>query len=405
MRHTEPNMQCGAGRRALHRLFAAAAAVAASTAGAVAQDLPIPFIPNHVVTSTVPKNGDTNPYGVAFVPSNFPTGGAIDPFDVLVSNFNNSAAKHSLQGTGTTIIKYTPNTSGAIAPPTTATVFFQSMKAGVTGLDTGLAVLQKGFVLCAFLPSIDGTFKTHKPGGILVLDSTGKVVNTFPGSNTSTTLNSPWDMTVFDQGTTALAFVSNVGNANNKGFVSRLDLSVSSSNVKLLKATTIASGYKAQPNSVGFVTGPTGLVYVPAKDILYVASTLDNAIFAVPNAAHAAGSRGKGTMVFSDKTVLFGPLALAMAGNGDLITANSDLPGLPVTPDPTHPSEYVEFTKNGTKSGTFVSQFNIDVAQGGAFGIAVGVSAGAPRLAVVDDTVPNLTIFTGLTPSINGAER
>ena len=47
-----------------------------------------------------------------------------------------------------------------------------------------------------------------------------------------------------------------------------------------------------------------------------------------------------------------------------------------------------------------------DVGQGGAFGFAVGATAdGAPRLAVVDDTVPNLTIFTGLTPSINGAER
>jgi hypothetical protein len=395
MRHTEPNRLCGARRRALHRLFAAAAALAASTAGAAAQ---IPFIPNNIVTSTVPANGDTNPYGVAFVPSNFPPGGTIAPFDILVSNFNNSTALGSKQGTGTTIIKYTPNPGGPIAPPNTATVFFQSKDKNVTGLDTGLAVLQKGLVLCAFLPSKDGTFATHSPGGILVLNSKGAVVNTIPASST-TTINSPWDMTVFDQGTTALAFVSNVANAKNNGFVTRLNLAVSSTNVKLLSATKIATNYLAVPNSVGFVTGPTGLVYNPGTDVLYVASTLDNAVYAVLHAGHSVGSVVKGIKIFSDATVLFGPLGMAKAPNGNLIAANSDLTA---NSDPKHPSEYVEFTKRGR----FVSQFNIDVNQGGAFGIAVEtIGDGAPRLAVVDNNGPNLNIFTGLTPSINGAAR
>ena len=90
---------------------------------------------------------------------------------------------------------------------------------------------------------------------------------------------------------------------------------------------------------------------------------------------------------------------MAQAPNGNLIAANSDLT---TNADLTHPSEYVEFTT----SGSFVSQFNIDVNQGGAFGIAVGATAdGAHRLAVVDDNVPDLNIFTGLPPSINGAER
>jgi hypothetical protein len=406
MRHTEPNMQSGAGRQAIHRLFAAAV-LAASTAGAAAQAPPIPFVPNNVVTSTVPANGDFNPYGVAFVPANFPTGGTIAPFDILVSNFDslNFKNKGKLPGTGTTIIKYTPNTTGGIAPNGKATVFFQSTRSSVTGLDAGLAVLQNGFVLCAFVPSTDGYFDTHMPGGILVLDKSGNLVTTILASP-KTGINSPWDMTVFDQGTTALAFVSNVGFANNGGFVSRLDLSVSSGNVKLLSATIIASGYMAQPNPVGFVTGPTGLVYDPTTDILYVASTLDNAVFAVKQAGHRGGSGGPGIMIFNDTKVLFGPLGLAQAANGDLITANSDLPGLPVSPDPAHPSEYVEFTKNGTQPSSFVSQFNIDVVPGAAFGIAVGATAdGAPRLAVVDDNVPNLNIFTGLTPSLNRTAR
>ncbi|MGH9453907.1 MAG: hypothetical protein ACRD2O_08060, partial [Terriglobia bacterium] len=58
-----------------------------------------PFLPTQVRSaSTIPSNGDVNPYGVAFVPAQFPTGGTATPGNILVSNFNNSA---NLQGTGT----------------------------------------------------------------------------------------------------------------------------------------------------------------------------------------------------------------------------------------------------------------------------------------------------------------
>src|ERR1039457_6339543 len=51
------------------------------------------FLPSPVRTaSTVPPNGDVNPYGVAFVPNNFMTGsGKLRLGDILISNFNNSA--------------------------------------------------------------------------------------------------------------------------------------------------------------------------------------------------------------------------------------------------------------------------------------------------------------------------
>jgi hypothetical protein len=55
-----------------------------------------------VVASTVPANGDVNPYGVAVSPKSF---GKIHTGDILVSNFNNSA---NLQGPGTTIVDITP---------------------------------------------------------------------------------------------------------------------------------------------------------------------------------------------------------------------------------------------------------------------------------------------------------
>ena len=58
--------------------------------------------PIKVVASTVPSNGDVNPYGVAFVPT---TTGSLTQGNILVSNFNNSA---NLQGTGTTIVQISP---------------------------------------------------------------------------------------------------------------------------------------------------------------------------------------------------------------------------------------------------------------------------------------------------------
>src|SRR5690349_21279000 len=55
------------------------------------------------VASTVPANGDLNPYGVAVVPV---SAGNLHRGHVLVSNFNNSA---NLQGTGTTIVDISPD--------------------------------------------------------------------------------------------------------------------------------------------------------------------------------------------------------------------------------------------------------------------------------------------------------
>src|SRR6516225_6375524 len=59
-----------------------------------------PFLPLQV--STVPSNGDTTPYGLAFVPE----GDAISTGKLLVSNFNSS----STAGQGTTIITVNPKT-------------------------------------------------------------------------------------------------------------------------------------------------------------------------------------------------------------------------------------------------------------------------------------------------------
>ena len=338
-----------------------------------------PFLPKTVVTSTVPENGDVNPYGVAIVPPGFPTDGTIAPGDVLVSNFNNS---DGLQGTGTTIIKYTPN-NGVVSPAGQAVEFF---KGSVPGLTTALGVLKRGFVLVGSVSTTDGKFDTIQAGPLLFLDRNGNVI---PPSPFTTKLDGPWDLTIDDEFDHAKVFVSNVLN----GTVTRLDLAITASTITVNAATVIASGYTSKENDAALVLGPTGLAYDPQADVLFIASTADNMIFAVSKAGTRTGPSGRGAIVFKDDH-LRGPLALVFAPNGDLLTANGDA----VNDDPTQPSEIVEFTR----TGGFVRQFNVDAAEGGAFGIDVASVGDLVRFAFVDDNAVDLTVTDRKPPAQQG---
>jgi len=92
-------------------------------------------------------------------------------------------------------------------------------------------------------------------------------------------------------------------------------------------------------------------------------------------------------MIYHDNTHLHGPLALALAPNGHLVTANGDA----VNPDPQQPSEIVEFTVDGQ----FVAQLSVDAVQGSAFGLAFGLdSKGHLQFAAVDDNTNTATVWT-----------
>jgi hypothetical protein len=318
------------------------------------------------IVSTVPANGDVNPYGVAFVPNGFPKSGSLEPGDFLVSNFNNSA---NLQGTGTTIVK--------VAPTGEISVFFQG-KAGL-GLTTALGVLKRGFVLVGNLPTTDGTSNTVQQGSLLILNSTGAMVSNL--SDTSL-LDGPWDLAIHDDGSHPQVFVSNVLN----GTLTRLDLSISDTAVTVSSSTRIASGYTHRFDPAALVIGPTGLAYDTDHDVLYVASTGDNKVFAIDHARAASKDAGTGRVVYTDDVHLHGPLGLALAPNGHLITANGDAINAGGMQN-----ELVEFTAGGQ----FVAQFQVDSgAAGGAFGLAFGRSRGEVRFAAVDDVQNTLDIWT-----------
>src|SRR6202140_2385505 len=260
------------------------------------------FLPGPVrAVSTVPGNGDGNPYGVAFVPPEFPTGGTINPGDILISNFNSSA---NLQGTGTTLVDVPP----------AAPVFQYFGGTAPLGLSTALNVLQKGFVLVGNFPSPDGTCGSASAGSILVIDKNGHVVSTITDR-----VQGPWDSAVFDEGGTAKLFVANALN----GAVVRYDLNISNSGVAVKKATQIASGYLHNCDPVTFVDAPTGLVYAPSKNVLYVASSADNAVYAVSDAADRTHDGRIGTLIYEDPKHLHGALGWAMSQHGLLLVTTT----------------------------------------------------------------------------------
>jgi hypothetical protein len=329
----------------------------------------VPTTAQKSASTTDPASGDQNPYGVAFIPSNFVKDGPLKRGDIIVSNFNDPA---NLQGTGTSIVRVTPGG--------TSTLFART--AAGTGLTTALGVLSNRFIVVGSLPSTDGTAATATAGSILLLDRFGNTLSTF---SDPTLVNGPWDLTVVNHGTRAASiYVANVLS----GTISRIDVKIPAhgSNVTITSATQIASGYAHRPDPAAFLLGPTGLAYDAKHDTLYVASTADNEIFAVNKASKIQSGTGTGSVVYADQAHLHGPLGLAFAPNGDLITANGDA----INTDANQSSELVEFTRKGK----FVAQLQVNPTADAAFGLAVSSTEEGARLAAVDDILNQLHIYT-----------
>lgn len=192
----------------------------------------------------------------------------------------------------------------------------------------------------------------------------------------------PWDFTVQDNGNSVKVFVSNVLT----GTVSRLGLSLDGSVFVVRNAVVIASGYIHRPDPATFEVGPTGLAYDARNEILYVASTGDNEVFAVRNAGTENGSHGRGILIYADQVHLHGALAMVLAPDGHLLVSNSD----GINPDPNQPSEIVELTVRGN----FIGEVSVDPAEGGAFGLnIVKVADDVVRFAAVDDNANTITLW------------
>lgn len=274
-----------------------------------------------LVASTVPGNGDVNPYGTVVVPASM---GDLVQGDVLVSNFNNSK---NLQGTGTTIVEISPRGAMHVFAHINADRLPGPCPGGV-GLTTALAVTSSGWVFVGSLPTTNGMSGTAKAGCILVLNRNGQVAETFSGSP----INGPWDMTSFEQGQHVALFVTNVlngtvaghGSVVNRGTVVRIDLNVSTGMMpKVMGMTIIGSGFSERTDPGALVIGPTGVGLMPNCDALFVADSLNNRIAAIMNPMTRMGSAGTGHTVTMGGA-LNDPLGLTVTPAGDILTVNGN---------------------------------------------------------------------------------
>jgi len=280
------------------------------------------------MSSTVPSNGDVNPYGVFRIER---TVGKLTRGNILVSNFNNNA---NLQGTGTTLVQISPSGSFSLFAQIDPNTLPGSCPGGV-GLTTALVVLRSGWVVVGSLPTTDGTANTAQAGCLIVLDRNGNVVETL----TDAQINGPWDMMVFDEtgdkGTLKRAdlFVTNVldgtvaggGNIVNEGTVLRIVLDVSSSGAMptMKSLTVIGSTFAERTDPAALVIGPTGLALSKNNKTLYVADSLNNRIAAISDPLRRTTSADTGTTISSGGQ-LNDPLGMTLAINGDILTVDGN---------------------------------------------------------------------------------
>jgi hypothetical protein len=304
------------------------------------------------VGTTVPANGDVNPYGIANVPSSV---GSLVHGDILISNFNDS---ENLQGTGTTIVQESPSGHLSLFASIDAAKLPGPCPGGV-GLSTALAILPGGFVVVGSLPTTDGSAATAQAGCLIVLNSAGHVVKTISGGP----INGPWDLTAVSNGPFSTLFVTNVLNGTvasgetptDEGTVVRIDLvSLFGRAPVVTSERVIATGFPERTDEAALVIGPTGDA-LGMEGTLYVADTLGNRIAAVPGAMFRQMPLGNAGITVAKGGYLNNPLGLTMAPNGDILTANGN------------DGNIVETTPLGAE----FQPFETEAGGGGLFGLTV----------------------------------
>jgi len=301
-----------------------------STSSAASAQSPsaAPFLPSlgRIVAggSTVPANGDVNPYGIAVVPA---SSGKLVKGSVLVSNFNDKA---NVQGTGTTLVELAPNRKQTLLAKVGSLPSGQSCPGGI-GLGTALAILPGGWVVVGSIPAAgpSGAPASANPTGcLIVLNSAGQVVETWSNPD----INGPWDLTTSVQGSSAAIFVSNVltrppGTTtvppSGSCTVVRINVTLGAGMPQMTGATVVGTGFAWQVNHATFMLGPTGLA-VGGNGTLYVAQTLGNHITAIPDALTRTAPIADGTSTLTSGGRLDAPLGMTLAPNGDVIAVNGN---------------------------------------------------------------------------------
>jgi hypothetical protein len=348
---------CGGSSTSSTSSSTATSAPAATTGSATTAAFLAPAKTVSMVASTVPANGDVNPYGLALLPT---TTGKLQAGNLLISNFNDKANN---QGTGTTIVQISPAGKQSLFATVSASSLPGSCPGGV-GLTYALSVLPGGYVVVGSLPTTNGKSATAQFGCLIVLDSNGKPVSTIAGHN----IEGPWGMTSVTQGNRTTLFVSNVLNGGaakgvhtiNNSTVLRIRLQTEpGSPPKVLEETVIANKIPWRNDPTALVIGPTG-VALAQDGTLYLADTLSNRIAAIPQALTRTTPVADGTTV-SQGGLLKQPLGLTLAPNGNILTTNGG-DGNIVETTPAGMQVIAQTADKKTGAGTL---FGLVVAPGG----------------------------------------
>ena len=312
------------------------------------------------IGSTVPANGEQNPYGLDVAKTD---AGKLEAGDLVVCDFNNAA---NVQGTGSTII--------ALHPHPGATTRFVAQDPSLLGC-TALALAPSDFIWAAAFAANDNPI--FSPGGSLV----------------TTLAGGPW------HGPFGQAFSPHSGPFGSAAFYesNASDGSIVRINLPSFTFDVIVRGLPVNGGVPGSILGPSGLQYEKKHDRLYIVDGTNNALYALCHVSTipAGGITVTGGTTFSGPfkhraRVVFsgpplnGPISSALLANGHLVLGN--------TLDPTGKNLMVELTPHGR----VLDVKNVDTGAAGAlFGmVATGRDVDDTKLYFNDDNDNTVKVLT-----------
>ncbi len=316
------------------------------------------------IGSTVPANGDQNPYGLDVAKA---TAGKIQRGDLVVCNFNDSA---NVQGTGTTIV--------ALHPHPGSTSLLVAQDPSLLGC-TEVALSPNDVIWASAFAANDNPLVS--PGGV--------VLTTLPGGP----WHGPFGQTFAPHATpfgSASFYESNASD----GSIVRININPGPT----FTFDVIATGFPVNNGVPGSILGPSGLQYDEKHDRLYIVDGTNNALYAFRHVSTIpAGGitiSGGGTtfsgpfhrrvrLIFSGAP-LNGPISSALFSNGHLALGN--------TLDPNGKNLMVEIAP----CGRVLDVKNVDTGVAGAiFGmVATGRDLDDTKLYFNDDNANAVEVLT-----------
>lgn len=284
--------------------------------------------------------GDTNPYGLAIVPSTVTnttaisgTSTVISPGDLIVCNFNSATAS----GMGTTIEDIRP-VAGTVVKPVRVVA-----DASLTGCDALALNPTAGAIWAAAYTANDNP----------IVKTSGAVALTLAGNSTTYPYawNKPWGQ-IYGQATAAAGATTTppaAFYATDAGDGSVIQINLTSTGFVYNK---IVTGFPTSVSATYGILAPAGLTYDPSSDTLYVVSSDTNSVLAfskvstianngivinftpgtstggayptTTNASFAfSGPNASQAKVIFSGSPLNYPVSSALLYNGDLIVGNT----------------------------------------------------------------------------------